>query len=45
MKNQVSKPADKRAVQHKQAVTMRNKPDSTGYTGKAESTKDGGGGK
>lgn len=30
MKNQVSKPANKRAMQHKQPVTMRNKPDGMG---------------
>ena len=41
MKNQVSKPADKRAVQHKQPVTMRNKPNGAGRTGK----QNGGGGR
>lgn len=41
MKNQVSKPADKCAVQHKQPVTMRNKPDGMGNTGK----QNGGGGR
>ena len=42
MKNQVSKPADKRAVQHKQPVTMRNKPDGTEHTGKAGGKQNGG---
>lgn len=41
-KNQVSKPADKRAVQHKQPVTMRNKPDCMGHTGKAGGKQNGG---
>lgn len=45
MKNQVSKPADKRAVQHKQAVMMRNKPDGTEHTGKAGGKQNGGGGR
>lgn len=45
MKNQVSKPADKRAVQHKQPVTMRNKPDGMGHTGKAGGKQNGGGGR
>ena len=45
MKNQVSKPADKCAVQHKQPVTMRNKPDGTGHTGKSGGTQNGGGGR
>ena len=44
-KNQVSKPANKRAVQHKQPVTMRNKPDGMGHTGKAGSKQNGGGSK
>ena len=42
MKNQVSKLADKRAVQHKQPVTMRNKPDGMGHTGKAGGKQNGG---
>ena len=42
MKNQVSKPAGKRAVQHKQPVTMRNKPDGMGHTGKAGGRQNGG---
>ena len=42
VKNQVSKPADKRAVQHKQPVTMRNKPDGMGHTGKAGGRQNGG---
>ena len=41
MKNQVHKPADKRAVQHKQSVTMRNKPNGAGRAGK----QNGGGGR
>ena len=45
MKNQVSKLADKRAVQHKQPVTMRNKPDGMGHTGKAGGKQNGGGGR
>lgn len=45
VKNQVSKPADKRAVQHKQPVTMRNKPDGMGHTGKAGGKQNGGGGR
>ncbi len=45
VKNQVSKPADKRAVQHKQPVTMRNKPDGMGHTGKAGGRQNGGGSK
>ena len=45
MKNQVSKPADKRAVQHKQPVMMRNKPDGTERTGKAGGKQNGGGGR
>ena len=45
MKNQVSKPAGKRAVQHKQPVTMRNKPDGMGHTGKAGGKQNGGGGR
>ena len=42
VKNQVSKPADKRAVQHKQPVTMRNKPNGVGHTGKAGGKQNGG---
>ena len=42
MKNQVSKLADKRAVQHKQPVTIRNKPDGMGHTGKAGGRQNGG---
>lgn len=45
MKNQVSKPAGKRAAQHKQPVTMRNKPDGMGHTGKAGGKQNGGGSK
>lgn len=45
MKNQVSKPANKRAVQHKQPVTMRNKPDGTERIGKAGGKQNGGGGR
>ena len=45
MKNQVSKPADKRAVQHKQPVTMRNKPDGVERIGKAGGKQNGGGGR
>ena len=45
VKNQVSKPTDKRAVQHKQSETMRNKPDGTGHTGKAGGKQNGGGGR
>lgn len=41
MKNQVSKPAGKRAVQHKQPETMRNKPDGVEHISK----KNGGGGR
>jgi len=41
VKNQVSKPANKRAVQHKQPVTMRNKPNGAGRAGK----QNGGGGR
>lgn len=41
-KNQVSKPADKRAVQHKQPVTVRNKPDGMGHTGNAGGRQNGG---
>lgn len=42
MKNQVPKPADKRAVQHKQPVTMRNKPDGMGHTGNVGGKQNGG---
>ena len=45
MKNQVSKPAGKRAVQHKKPETMRNKPDGAGHTGKAGGKQNGGGGR
>ena len=42
MRNQVLKSADKRAVQHKQPVTMRNKPDGMGHTGNVGGKQNGG---